>query len=120
MGIFNTVANLEYKGTTGGLPMWVFLVMFFVVLFITKASTYEDFETGKKRKMGWFMAILIALGSTIMAFVGDKIRQGMFKARTGLYKRQGMNNSTAKVTAFQTQEFKNIGAKINGIKSPAF
>ena len=120
MSIFNKVANLEYKGTTGGLPGWVFLILFLIVLIITKNGTYKDPETGEERKMNWTFATVGALVFTIIAFVGDKIRQGMFKARTGLYKRQGMNNSTAKATAFQTQEFKNIGAKINGIKSNAF
>jgi hypothetical protein len=120
MGIFNPVANLEYKGITGGLPGWVFLIIFIISLISAKSTTYTEFGSGKKEKMGWFISIMIALGSTFMAFVGDKIRQCMFKTCTCLYKRQGMNNSTANATAFQTQEFKNIGAKINGIKSPAF
>ena len=116
MSVFNNVAKLQYESTVGGLPGWVFLLLFIGTLLYCKfTQTYNDFETGEEKKMGWTLSTVIALLVTFIVFVSDWFRKGMFGARTKLYKNQGMNNSTAKATAMQTQQFSDLSSKINGL-----
>lgn len=116
MAIFNNIAKLQYESTVGGLPGWAFLVIFLIALGVAKSGTHQEFDSGKEVQNGWFFSTILAIGTTIMAFIGDWFRKGMFGARTKMYKGQGMNNGTAKATAMQTQQFANLSSKLSGLK----
>ena len=116
MSIFNTMANLQYKSTVGGLPTWVFLLTFIVLLLYLKfGATYNDSETGKPKKYGWVLAAIVALFSTMGLMIADWFRKNMFKARTNLYRREGFANS--KGAAYQTQRMNNLSYQISALKN---
>jgi hypothetical protein len=115
MSIFNKIANLQYKSTTGGLPMWVFFVAFIVFTLVAKFNKYKD-DSGDEKQMGWGMALLAGFFISLVLFLGDRFRKAMFGARTRLYKREGFSDPRG--NAFQTQEMSNLSAQISGLRNP--
>jgi len=115
MSIFNTAANLQYESTVGGLPGWVFMLTFIVMLLYLKfGATYNDFETGEPKRYGWVLASIVALFTTLGMMIADWFRKSMFKARTNLYRREGFAN--AKGAAYQAQRMNNISDQISALK----
>jgi hypothetical protein len=115
MSVFNKVASLQYKTTTGGLPAWVYLFVFIGILLYTKFGyTYQDPETGETKNMGWILSTFVALIVTVFFAFGEWIRQGMFKARKKLFKNQGFSDPAG--AAYQAQRMDNLSSQISAIK----
>lgn len=115
MSIFNNIANLEYKSTTGGLPVWVFFLAFIIFTLVAKFNKYAD-ESGEEKQPGWGMALLAGFFISFVLFLGDRFRKAMFGARTNLYKREGFSDPRG--AAFQTQKMDNLSSQISGLRSP--
>jgi hypothetical protein len=111
--LFGTVASLEYNRQTGQLPSWVFPVLFIVSLTFFKIRMMDDFETGKKIRTPWWLAVIMAIGVTFVAMFTNWIAGGMFKARTNVYRTQGYNNITARNAALRASQRANLNSKIS-------
>lgn len=115
MSVFNKFASLQYKTITGGLPAWVYLFVFAGLLLYTKFGyTYQDPESGETKQLGWAMSTVVAVIVTLIIAFGEWIRQGMFKARTKLFKNQGFSDPAG--AAYQAQRMDNISSQISAIK----
>lgn len=115
MGFFNKVASLQFKSTTGGLPALMYLFVFVGLLLYTKFGySYQDPKSGETKKLDWVMSTVVAVIVTLIFAVVEFIRQGMFKARTKLFKNQGFSDPVG--AAYQAQRMDTISNQISAIK----
>lgn len=116
MGVFDTITKIQYESTVGGLPGWAYLLIFIVSLIYFTLNIYDSTDKSDSVKVPMPIAVLFglipALFVTLFVYLFNRFRKGMFNARTKFYKKQGMNNSTARSTALQTQQFINLGSRI--------
>lgn len=115
MGVFNTIASVQYKATMGGLPFWFFLGIFVLLVGVSKYQMkYNDPDPSKgSRNYTWTESIGGSLLITGVLALADFFRKKYHKAQTKLFEREGFTN--AKAAVYQGARMDNLSARINGL-----
>ena len=88
-GIFSTAAELEYNVAMGGLPTFVFFLIFVISSVII---SFTEKEEDKTKTYGPVFGITAGLIITLIAYIIDYVKKNMSKARANLLGKRGVKD----------------------------